>query len=307
MSAFAVLVAASGAVLVAGLLLLVVGVRGTSGDPPPAFSAGPGLAARLRLRGRGPGPGQRARRLRWAIATAAGAGVWLLTGWPVAVVLVAGVVVGVPYLFGAGRVAENQIRRLEGLEEWCRRLADSLASGQGVVQTIVRSAEHAPEAIAPEVATLANRLATPRWDKRLALRRFADTFADPLADLVAVALTIAVSARGARRVTDVLRQLATEVSEQVRSRREVEADRAEPRSQARNIVVIQAVLVVGVIAAGDYTRPYGTVSGQLVLVALGALVLAALLWLRRLSLGQPPPRILPPVPDPAPEPQGAQV
>lgn len=272
-----------------GIWLIGAGLRGKREDSAGAFRRSHSVLTRLSLKGAG--PEARARRLRYLAAVISLPLVWLVTGWPVAAGLVVLGILGVPYLFGAGRQAKRRIDRLEALEEWTRRLADSMASGSGIVQTIVRSAGEPPEAIAGDVATLANRLSAPRWNKQVALRQFADSFEDALADQVAVALQIAVSTRGAQRVVDVLRSLAKQVSEEVEAQRAIEADRAEPRSVARNMLIILAVLVVGVVVAGQYTQPYETLVGQLVLFALGAATFGALVLMRRLQVGNPPPRI----------------
>lgn len=290
MNPTSLIVAVSTAAVLTGVLVLVLGIRGREPDSAPDFVRGRRLSTRLSLRGQG--PEARARRLRVAGAAVALVGVWVLTGWPVAAFLISGGILAVPYLFGAAKQAKRRIARLEALEEWTRRLADSMASGSGTVQTIVRSASNAPDAIAADVTTLANRLSTPRWDKTAALRRFADTFDDAPADMVAIALGIAVSTQGARRVTEVLRDMAKQVSDEVEAQREIEADRAEPRSVARNILIILAVLVVALVLAGKFTAPYGTPLGQFVLFALGAITLMVLLWMRRLQLGTPVPRIL---------------
>jgi Flp pilus assembly protein TadB len=297
MNPVSLIVAVSTAGGLTGVVLLVLAIRGREPDSAPDFVRSRRVSSRLSLRGKG--PEVRARRLRMIAAAVALVGVWVLTGWPVAALLVSGGILAVPYLFGAAGQAKRRIARLEALEEWTRRMADSMASGSGTVQTIVRSAHNAPDAIAADVAILANRLSTPRWDKQAALRQFADTFDDAPADLVAIALGIAVSTQGARRVTDVLRDMAAQVSEEVAAQREIEADRAEPRSVARNILIILAVLVVAVVLAGQFTQPYGTPLGQMVLVALGAVTFTALLWMRRLQLGTPVPRIL--LDAPAPE------
>ena len=66
-------------------------------------------------------------------------------------------------------------------------------------------------------------------------------------------------------------------------RRRVEADRARPRATARAVTVI-TLLVVGVgLANGGYLAPYSTPLGQLVLVGVTALFVAALAWMRAMT------------------------
>jgi len=181
---------------------------------------------------------------------------------------------------------------LEALEEWTRRLADTMAVGVAPVQALVRSADHAPTAITAEVTALANALSTPRLDRGVALRRFADEIDDSLGDMITLSLEIAVSAQASQRVPDVLRTMAAGVAEEVKARRAVEADRAGPRNEARMIVIVQVLFVLGVATLTSYTKIYGTLTGQMVLAVLGAAVVLALWLLRKYSSAEAPPRLL---------------
>ena len=160
------------------------------------------------------------------------------------------------------------------------------------VQALVRSADHAPNAITAEVTALANALSTPRLDRGVALRRFADEIDDSLGDMITLSLEIAVSAQASQRVPDVLRTMAAGVAEEVKARRAVEADRAGPRNEARMIVIVQVLFVLGVATLTSYTKIYGTFTGQMVLAVLGAAVVLALWLLRKYSSAEAPPRLL---------------
>jgi Flp pilus assembly protein TadB len=226
-----------------------------------------------------------------ALALVAGVVVWAVSGWPVAGVVTTLAIPGLPYLFGATAVAKRRIEVLQGLEEWVRRLADSMAAGAMPVQTIVTAAAHAPAAIKEPAARLAAALSVPRGDQQQALRRFAEDINDPLGDMVAIALGIAATAPSAR-TPDLLRVLARQLADDVAARRRIETDRAEPRSEARTIVIVQILFVVAVAAFTSYAKVYGTVTGQLVLAALAAIVIVALVMLRRLSIAPSATRLL---------------
>ena len=75
-------------------------------------------------------------------------------------------------------------------------------------------------------------------------------------------------------------------------RRRVEAERARPRATARAVTLI----TLGVVAVGalnqTYLSPYGTPLGQLVLLAVTAMFVASLTWMRALTLSAPQPRLL---------------
>ena len=90
----------------------------------------------------------------------------------------------------------------------------------------------------------------------------------------------------------VLTELAGSLTDEVTMRRKVEADRAKPRANARWLLLI-TVAAAGLAALnGDYLAPYGTVLGQLVLAAIAGLIVACLLWMRRLTVPAPSARFL---------------
>lgn len=277
-----------GAALIAGMLLLAAGIYGRALGSQPAT---PGSAARsvALLRWRRAVAGRRGRTI--AAGILAGVVIWAVSGWPVAGIVAALAVPGLPYFFGAAAIAKRRIDVLQGLEEWVRRLADSMAAGASPIQTIVTAAAHAPVAIREPAARLAAGLSSPRGDQQHALRRFADDIDDPLGDMVVIALGIAVTAPSAR-TPDMLRVLARQLADDVAARRRIETDRAEPRSEARTIVIVQILFVVAVAAFTSYAKVYGTVTGQLVLALLAAIVIGALVMLRKLSISTGPARLL---------------
>jgi tight adherence protein B len=282
----AVLVAVCAGGFAAAVIMIVAGIRGRDLQDAP-FRGGDSRLAAVRTRAR-----LRVTLRRTLVAAAIGLAVWLLTGWPVAGLLSVGLTLGVPYFFGASRVARRRIERQEALEEWSRRLAETLAVGGSPVQTIVRSAEHAPKPIAKEVTSLANALATPRLDRTVALQAFADEIDDAVGDMVTSALKLAVSMQSSSRLPDVLRTMAVGVAEQVQASRAIEVMRAGPRSESRAIVIVQIVFLAAVAMLTDYMAPYGTLLGQLVLAVIGGVMLLALWLLRRFSMSQPVPRFL---------------
>ena len=220
----------------------------------------------------------------------AAAVVWLVSGWPVGGVLAGLAVIGVPWLLAQFSAGNAAVERLEALQEWVRRTSDVLAAGGGLEQTLIRSARTAPEPIAADVATLAARLQA-RWPTSRALLAFADDLDDAAGDLVVAALLLGAELRGPG-LARVLTELAGSLTEEVTMRRKVEADRAKPRANARWLLLI-TVAAAGLAALnGDYLAPYGTPVGQLVLAAIAALIVACLLWMRRLTAPVPSARFL---------------
>lgn len=285
MLSFSLLTALSVGASLAGLVLVALGLYGEL----------PGARRGAKVRAAGSLTASRKRLAHLGSGAAVSILAWILSGWPVAAVTVMVLWILIPYFFGTGRVTARRVSRLEGLDEWTRRLAEVIAAGMAPVPAIVDSAERAPVSIRPEVTRLATKLATPRLDRVRALREFADDVDDNVSDLISLALKIAVGQQSSDRVPDVLRTMAEGVTEEVKARRDIEAKRSGPRAEARLMVILVVVMVVGFSLATDYTAPYATLLGQLVMAACASMIVISLLLLRWLSLGTPTPRILPPV------------
>lgn len=279
------LIAPIGGVLAAaGLVMVVCWIRGLRPSRRPGRVLTAGQVTR-----------RRRRLIKATVAVTAGMLAWLITGWPVLAIAAAGGAIGLPAVFLVGRDAQRQITRLQALEEWLRRLADSLAAGGTPVATIVRSAARAPEPIRDEVSQLAARLSTARWDRHTALMQFADRLDDSQADEVVTALDITISARGnTSSLPLVLREVAKAVAKEVEARRQIEVQRASPRGEALVLVglIIVAITLMLTMDIFGVAQVYATPTGQGVLAVLTAAAAAALFMVRRLSLTERRPRIL---------------
>lgn len=279
--------AAAGALVVAGCIGLVAGLRRRP-EPAgkPARQRRPRRLARLRR----PWDALPRRRQVLAVAgIAVGVGAALVTGWLLAVVLTPAAAIGIPVLLSPPP-STARIDKLEALEEWSRAMAGVLVAGQGLEQAILSTVRSTPEAIRPEVTGLAARLRA-RWSTEDALRAFADDLDDATGDLVAAYLLLGAKKREHGLAT-VLTSLAESVAADVRGRRQVEADRAKPRATARWVTLITIAVLAVLAVTGDYIQPYTSGIGQLVLTALLALYVATLVWMRRMTVGKPPPRFL---------------
>jgi Flp pilus assembly protein TadB len=214
---------------------------------------------------------------------------WIVTGWVLALAIAPVAVIGLPALLSAPPAA-TQIKRLEAMEEWTRSLAGVLTVGIGLEQALVATVRSTPSPINAEVTRLVSRLRA-RWDTETALRAFADELDDATGDLIAANLILAARRRGAG-LTSVLEGLAESVAADVRARRQVEADRAKPRSTARWVTVISASVLVVLALSGSYVKPYSSPIGQVILVVLLAAYVATLVWMRRMAIGKTLPRFL---------------
>jgi Flp pilus assembly protein TadB len=273
--------AVAGGLVVAGILGLIAAWR-----PIPADQAAPRRDSRLLRRVRAV-PAR--TRLIAVAALAVGMLLAVLTGWLVAVLVVPAAVLGLPFLVGASPETAR-ISRLEAMAEWTRNLAGVLTVGVGLEQALVATLRSTPEPIKAEVSRLVARLQA-RWSTEDALRVFADELDDATGDLVAAYLILGARRRGSG-LASVLQGLAESVAEDVTARRKIEADRAKPRSNARTVTLISAGVLILLAVNGQFMAPYATPLGQVILTVLLTGYGASLIWLRRMSLGQPLPRFL---------------
>lgn len=285
--------AAAGSSLAAGVVLIALGLRRSPVTGPRPAWLRAGIRALARTAAPPPDTSALAQRARLAAWCAAGAVVWVLTGWPVAgvAVLVGGV--WAPWLLGSAQIARKRIARLEAIEGWCRRMADTLSGGGavGLAQAIAVTARYAAAEIADPVGVLAARLKDGNVAPGAAIREFADALDDRVADTVAAAIGLALHQQSAGMAT-VLRQLAEGVARDVRARREIEAARTESRQSVRMLLVIQAGVLVLLALVPSFAAPYSSPAGQLVMVVLLAATVWLLVWMRRLAIRHNQPRFV---------------
>ncbi|GAA0903191.1 type II secretion system F family protein [Virgisporangium aurantiacum] len=273
-----VLAQLGGAFAVSGVVLGVVALVGTTrpSRPAPRLRRWMARAAEIRR-----------RRAMLSVAAVAGCTGWLLTGMPVAGIVIAAAVPGAPWLLTVGRRERQAIARVEAVGEWTRRLKDISATGAGLQQAITASTATAPVPISDEVRTLAAHL-DAGWRPRDALRQFADGIHDPVCDQVVAALILNITDRG-EHLGDVLNSIANAAVAEVATRREVDAKRTQPRFAVRFLTGMTLVTFGYGITRAEYMRPYTTASGQVALAVLIAVFAALLLWVRRMS--EPPPPV----------------
>jgi Flp pilus assembly protein TadB len=266
----------AGGLIAAGILGIVIGLR-----PAPVVPRMKPTRSRFSI----------TPRSRMLLLVGLGFGVlgWIVTGWVLALVIAPVAVIGLPILLAAPPAA-TQINRLEAMEEWTRSLSGVLTVGIGLEQALVATLRSTPAPIRAEVERLVSRLRA-RWDTEAALRAFADELDDATGDLIAANLILAARRRGAG-LASVLEGLAESVAADVRARRQVEADRAKPRSTARWVTLISASVLVVLALSGSYVEPYSSPIGQVILVVLLSAYVATLIWMRRMATGKPLPRFL---------------
>jgi Flp pilus assembly protein TadB len=267
-----------GAAVGGGLFLLIVALRGLPRRPP----------------------GDRSQRLerqlrelvgtRGAAALIAGTVVLIATGWVVAGIGAALLVLGWRSLGGAAS-ERRAVARLEGLATWTESLRDTIAGAVGLEQAIPASLRVAAPSLLEPLERLVGRLHT-RVPMPEALRMFADDLDDPGADLIIAALIINARLRGPG-LRDLLGALSASVREELDMRRKVNAERRSTRRSAQIVVGVSVGLALGLgVFNHGYVQVYDSAAGQLVLIVIVALYAAGFIWTRKLATFDMPERLL---------------
>ncbi|MCM0621953.1 type II secretion system F family protein [Nocardioides bruguierae] len=223
----------------------------------------------------------------------AGAGLtaWAVTGWPVAGLLLGGVLGLWPRVAKGGAIERASVEKLEALATWTESLRDAATAAAALETAIPLTRAGAPPALAVPVDALVNRL-TVRVPLPEALTLFAAEVDDAGADLVVAALSLNARQRGGS-LRRVLTTLSSQTRAELESRRRVLRERDGLRRQSQQIAVGLLVLAVGQAAlAPSWVEPYGTVVGQVVLAVIAGSYLLLCMRLQKLSLPPREPRFL---------------
>lgn len=228
---------------------------------------------------------------RGPVAVAVALVALVVTRWPVAAPAGAALVLAGPALFGGAAAERRAAARIEALAVWTESLRDTIAGAAGLEQAIMVTAQTPPPAIEPHLRELAARLRV-RTPLATALRGFADGLDDAGADLIVAALVLNSRLRGPG-LHGVLSSLADSIREELEMRGRVSAGRRSTRRSVQIVVGVTVVFVLGLARFNPgYVAPYGSVTGQLVLVIVVGLFALGFVWLRRLSSFDVPERFL---------------
>jgi tight adherence protein B len=266
----------SGALVGAGILALIVAVRGVEADQVPRVRSWTiervdHAAARV------------------CIALLAAAVVGLITHWPVAAIGVMVLGLTVPLMLGSRQAHGLRLARLGAVAAWAEMLRDTLTAGLGIETAIRASAVAAPLPIRPEVELLAAELRGPDLLDE-SLRRFAARVDNPTCDRVVAALLLP---RGSSSLSQRLSAIAVAAHQDVDMRRRVDAEREGTRWTARLVIVITAVMALGLALFNrTYLEPYDSATGQLVLLLVVAILAGGYVWLGRITVEPASPRLV---------------
>lgn len=267
-----------GAVVGLGLLLIVLGIRGTperQARPQPQLPVW--LSDRLLL--------------RTALAGAALVIAWLATGWPAGAFVAAFGGAAAPSLVGTRARRNAAVAKIEAIAAWAEQLRDVMAAAAGVQEAIVATGPLAPAPIRAEVRRLVERISTRRERLRPALEHFADDLGHPLSDMVVTSLLLASERQG--RLGDLLSEVARSARQTATMRLRVEAARARTYVTTRLIVGITVLIGTWLLVfRREYLAPFDSAGGQVMLVVIGAVFLGAGALMRRMAEPNEPARLL---------------
>ncbi|GAA2330061.1 hypothetical protein Scani_34510 [Streptomyces caniferus] len=237
-------------------------------------------------------PGTWAERYRWIVvfAGAVAVGTWVWTARPVQGLLTAAVVAGFPWIWHPSVTSIRRIVRLEALARWLQHLAGAHVVGHTLEAAISGAMRQVPAEIHDPVRTLEARLRMG-VDPEAAYRAFADDFEDGAVDNVVLVFITHIRDRG-RGMVETLQTLSDLTADEAASLRTTDADRQKVRTQTRWVAII--VLVMGFTMGSSFGSAYNRLGGQMWLLLMGGVFVAAMVWLRRLCAAKPPPRLLHP-------------
>lgn len=231
----------------------------------------------------------RKRRIHLLGSLAAAVVCFALTGWPVLLLAVPLIAIGLPALLAEPRNRDLEV--LEALDRWVRSLAASLPTGKSVTDAIRATAAQAPESIRGPVQVMVARLDS-RWTTREALLALADDLDSPDADAVLASLILAAE-RGGVGATAILTELADSIQTRLRALREVEAERAKPRVVVRQVTMISLLAIVtALVLRPDFFRAYRSPVGQLLMLLQIAGYAGSLLVMRQITVPRRRERII---------------
>lgn len=270
-----------------GILVILIGIFPSQEDRSRAF---PRTVSKAFSRAK--------RYLTRRNLIAAGAGLalgitlWIVSGWPVMILAGPVFAIIVPLLVG-GPGDTVDVDKLQALETWTRSLSGTITGGSVGLETALQtSMKSAPPAIHKDVERLSARL-TSRWPIDDALEAFADDLHDATGDLVVAQLLLAARERGSG-LGAALDDLAADVFDEVKNRREIAADRVKPQRTIQVItgITLAALCAFPFLGQSQFFASYQTPLGQLLLAMWMTLYIGALYFLKRLTKNKPLPRIL---------------
>ena len=214
------------------------------------------------------------------LAAALGLGAFTATGWPVAALIGAAAGAVGPRMYAAPRQRQAAADEIEAYSQWTEQLRDLVAASGSLYEAVALSAPSAPESLRPHVMQMVSLARTVGL--RPAMSWFATHMASPNADRLILGMSIAWES-GAR-VTEAFESTAKAMRTEVEMRRRNEVANARTWTQVVSILGITVVSVVGMFAFNPgFFDPFGSATGQIILLVVGVLIFGNVLWVLQLA------------------------
>lgn len=260
--------AGSGVLLMAGTLLILLGLR--RNDPPPSrlHTSRVGrrwhrISPRVRLWG--------------GVILAGGVLAAVLTGWWALALVIPAIGIGVPFALTAP--PNEEVTVLAAIDRWLRLLGPSIGTGKSVRDAILSTARQAPERLREPLDRLVQRVDLG-WSTHDALFALADDLDSPEADGPLLSLAMAAD-RGGTGSRALLEALTNNTRHRLRDARAMATERARPLAVVRQVVAITTLLLTAMLLLSPgYFAPYGSPLGQLLALGIASLYVGSLLLLR---------------------------
>jgi Flp pilus assembly protein TadB len=223
------------------------------------------------------------------LAAALAAGTWYATGWPVGALIGAGAGMIAPKMFAVPRQRRAVADEIEAYSQWTEQIRDLVAASGSLFEAVTLSAPSSPPMLRPHVTQLASLAGTVGLAP--ALDWFAAQMKSPYADRLVLGMNIAWDS-GAR-ISEAFESVSRAMRNEVEMRRRNEVANARTWTQ---VVSISGITVVSVVLMFAFNRgffdPFGTLVGQIVLLAVAAMIFGNILWVLKLSASGVPVRLL---------------
>ena len=224
-----------------------------------------------------------------ALGAVLGFGAWYATGWVVAGLIGAAAGVMGPLMWRAPRQRREFTDEIEAYSQWTEQIRDLVSASGSLFEAVTLSAEQSPPRLRPQIvqlASIARTLGLPAG-----LDWFAAEMDSPFADRLVLGMKIAWDS-GAR-VSEAFESTARAMRTEVEMRRRNEVANARAWTQVVSIVgvTLASVLFMFVFNRGFFD-PFGSLIGQVVLLAAGVLIFGNIYWVLKLSESGTPVRLL---------------
>lgn len=215
-------------------------------------------------------------------------GTWYATGWPVGALIGAGAGLIAPKMFAVPRQRRAVADEIEAYSQWTEQIRDLVAASGSLFEAITLSAPSSPPMLRPHVTQLASLANTVGLTS--ALDWFAAQMKSPYADRLVLGMNIAWDS-GAR-ISEAFESVSRAMRNEVEMRRRNEVANARTWTQ---VVSITGITVVSVVLMFAFNRgffdPFGTLVGQIILLAVAAMIFGNILWVLKLSASGVPVRL----------------